>query len=119
MKRTFTTILSIALAASTLVATADQSFAKRRHINSRDYQCRQYANQQVRDHMDSGVGNGALLGAAGGGLYGGITGGGAGSNILTGVAAGLIGGAVLGGITHNANKGRVWRAAYADCMNNY
>lgn len=120
MKKTFKVLLSVGLATAMLAATADESFARKRHrVYSRDLQCRDYASQQVQDHMDSGVGNGALLGAGAGGLFGGLTGGGAGSNIATGLIGGAVGGAILGGVTHSANRNRVYRVAYRDCMNGY
>lgn len=121
MKKTFSVLMSLGLATAMLAVTADESFARRRHhrVYSRDMQCRDYAAQQVQDHMDNGVGNGALLGAGAGGLYGGITGNGAGSNIATGLIGGAIGGALLGGITHSSNRDRVYRIAYDNCMNNY
>ena len=114
MNRTFKVLISLGLAASFMALTVDESFAR-----SRASKCRAYARQEAANFSNDSVGNGALLGAGVGGLYGGVTGNGAGSNIVTGLIGGAIGGAVIGGISGNSKKARVYRAAYADCMDNY
>ncbi len=112
MNRTFKVLMSLGLAASFMALTVDESFAESR----KSKQCRRYARQEAANFGDRSVGEGAAIGAGIGGLFGGITGNGAGSNIITGVIAGGVGGAVVGGISGNSKKARVYRAAYADCM---
>jgi uncharacterized protein YcfJ len=114
MKTTLKTLIAIGLAATTLIATADTSFARSKASYCRA-QARNYARHVGGDH----VVNGLALGAITGGVFGALTGGGAGSNIATGLAVGGIAGGLGGAVSGSEAKRRAYYEAYQDCMGNY
>lgn len=112
MKRSLSILLSLAVASSTMIATADMSFAK-----SRKQTCQRFAQRQADNVVNRSVGTGAVVGGGTGLLIGGLSSGNRG--LLPGLAIGAIGGGVVGAISGTEKRKRVYRAAYYDCMNNY
>lgn len=112
MKKFASIALSLALATSMVAATATESFAR-----SRSTQCKIYAKRQADHVVNQSVGTGLALGAGTGLLIGGLTGGNKG--LVPGLAIGAVGGTMVGAISGTEKRKRVFRAAYADCMNNY
>jgi hypothetical protein len=112
MKKLVSIGLSAALAATMIVTSASESFAR-----SRSQQCRIYAKRQADHVVNRSVGTGLALGAGTGLLIGGLTNGNRG--LVPGLAIGAIGGTVVGAISGTEKRKRVYRAAYSDCMNNY
>jgi hypothetical protein len=112
MKKFITIAMSAALASVMLIASADQSFAR-----SRSTQCKVFAKRQADHMVNQSVGTGLALGAGTGLLIGGLSNGKKG--LVPGLAFGAIGGSIVGAISGTEKRKRVFRAAYADCMNNY
>ena len=113
MNRILKTFLALALGASTLVATADASFA----MSKKQY-CRSVASHEANRAASRSVGGGLATGLLLGGAYGAITGHGAGSNIATGLAVGGVGGALLGAAGGESHRRQVYYQVYNDCMYN-
>ena len=105
-------VLRIALvglvAAGTLAATADASFAR-----SRRAYCQAQASYAARHIGGDHVVTGLALGAGAGGLIGALSGG---NNFVPGLAIGAVGGTVAGAVAGSEEKRRVYYETYHDCM---
>lgn len=112
MKKLCSIALSATLATAMLATTAEESFAR-----SRSAQCKVYAKREADHVVNQSVGTGLALGAGTGLLIGGLTNGNKG--LVPGLAIGAVGGTMVGAISGTERRKRVFRAAYADCMNNY
>jgi uncharacterized protein YcfJ len=109
MKSSFKIALSLALAAATLAATADSSFARSR----RGY-CAAYARDAARHVGGEDVATGLVVGAGAGGLVGALAGH---NSFVPGLAIGAVGGTMVGAVSASEKKRRVYDHAYYHCMN--
>ena len=112
MKRFTSIALAFAIAATSLGATADMSFAK-----SKKAYCKSYAREEADNYVGNGdVATGLVVGGGTGLAIGGLLKGNKG--LLPGLAIGAVGGTMLGAISTAEKRKKIYKIAYNECMYN-
>ena len=117
-----TSATNVSPSAPPMTPVAQQDDAAAEHLREVKAECRQIANEKVKERTgevikDSAIGGliGAGTGSAGGAIAGG--GSGAGKGAAIGALVGVVGGAVYGANTNT--KEAIFKKAYHDCMRSH